>query len=734
MIVKDPTIKKKHRILKKFGLFLAINLLLLIFVLFGAMLFIRKKLETLPIIDTQYLTTYGTSKILDENGTVIWQPFDKLVLPLSYDEIPEFYKTALLEIEDREFFESPGISIRGMTNMVYSVLRSKIDKSYIPRGGSTIEQQLIKNKFYDGGAATDTKTRKIQELFLALQLDENFSKEEILTFYVNDLEFANRAFGIGAAMQSYFGKTSKDYKNRTPETISELAYLAGLGKAPTRYNLFEHPEAAESRKAVVLKILADREKITLEEYWQALLTPLIPQPVTKWRDEIREQNQKYKMYTDGVREEIKSLGYNLEDTSLTIQTFLNTDIYEQIETLVRNPDYYLDDNQQASVAVIRNDGVVTALVGARDPSDEFNRALSKNRSSGSSMKPFTAYCPLLEYFGESYTTTSKFDTSNYQYPGSSAVMHNFGGAENGMQTMWNCLKFSYNTPVARIDDEILGSDRMRTFLSGLGLDNKPVDEVYSSVDGIGLFISPLQSAAAYNALNNGGIYTKPRFVDRITFTDGSVREIKPESHPAMRESVAYAITKILQDIPGNTAKKGGIPEYTGYAGKTGSVGFAADSPAPMPYGDGNSDEWYCSYTNGGYAVSVWCGYDIPDESPRLPDAYRGQQEIGRDIQKLLNGDREVPDFTQPDTVRKESGQEYQILDEREETEKSLDWPDVSDITKCDVEKIKSAHPDVIGWAEMETGFWYEYYKENGDSLPTVIDQSLYEHLRPEVEP
>ena len=718
---------KKHRFRRFFFWFLGLNLLLVLLVAFAGMLFIRHRLKTLPVIDAQYLKTYETSKILDKSGNIIWQPTDRRVTVLEYGEIPEFYKTALIAVEDEGFWNSKGVSVKGVANMVIGVLRSKVDKSYIPRGGSTIEQQLIKNKFYDGGLGYDTTTRKIQELFLAIQLDENFTKEEILAFYVNDLEFAEGAFGLGSIMRTYFGKTPDDYKERSIETIAELSYLAGLGKAPSRYNLYENPDLAKERKDTVLGVLLEKELITETEYQGALAfdlgTNLKPRG---WEvKEARASNLRFKTYTDGVLQELSDLGYDLKEASLTVQTFLDPEQYETVENLVRTDDYYLDENEQAAVAVMDTNGVVVALVGSRYPEDEFNRALSKNRSSGSSMKPFTAYAPLLQYFGSSYTTGSRFDTSDYPYPGSEAVMHNFGGSQNGMQTMWDCLKHSYNTPVGRIDDKILGSARMRLFLQGLGLAEK---ETYSSVDGIGLFISPLQSAAAYNALSCGGVYTRPRFIDTITFSDGSVRKIEPKQTQAMKESTAWVITQILRDIPGNTAKKAAIPEYEGYAGKTGSVKFADSVDAPAPYGDGGSDVWFCSYTKDGYAISVWCGYDAPNTSPRIPDTYRGQQEINRDLQRLLNGDREIPNWEKPETVTKLGEQNYQVTDSEDPFADPSKWADVSAYPSLTVSELLPGDDVSDNWQEEESGFWFSYWKEHGLDIPKVIDDSLYQEL------
>ena len=640
--------------------------LLLTFIIFaslglaGAGIFIYDKLSTLPNVDTQYLETFGTSEILDANGNVIWKPTDKRVGKVTYDEVEKLlYTEALIAVEDENFMTSPGVSARGFANMVYGVLRSKIDSGYVARGGSTIDQQLIKNVYYNGGIGHSTSTRKIQEWWLATQLNLNYEKDEILVFYLNQLQFAEGAQGISAIMKTYFGKSPADYAERTTANIAEQAYLAGLGQAPSGYNLYEHPEEANQRKNVVLGVLLENEIITQAEYDDAkaydLTTGLKPR---FWESEAqRLQNLKYKVYTDEVLREATNLGYNLEDITLTIQSFLVPETFDAITNKVREDQYFQDGvggTEQVAATVINKDGIVIGMVGSRHSDDELNRATQRTRSSGSSLKPFTAYGPLLQYFGNQYNTSSVFDTNAYLYPGTNVYMHNYGQYTYGTRDIQYALRMSLNTPVARIDDGILGSARMKTFLHGVGLD---VNDYYTSVDGIGLNISTLQASAAYNAINNGGVYTEPRFINKIVFTDGSEKVIPAKTTQAMNASTAFVLTQMLRGAvsQGYSAQSAAIPSYAGYAGKTGTVAFDASVNAPNVYGGGGSDSWYNSITNEGYSVSVWFGYDEPNTSPQVADAFEGPQWLGRDLQLMLTGNTPKSNWKQPNTVNTISG-------------------------------------------------------------------------------
>lgn len=705
-------------------------------VLAGLAGFVSIKLQTLPHIDAQYLKVPTVSQITDKDGTVIWKPTNKRVESMTFEEIPEIYKQGLVAVEDRTFWTSNGFSWKGVLNMIVSTVRSKIDKNYEARGGSTLEQQLIKNVYFNGGQGIDTVTRKIQELFLARQITENFSKEELFTYYVNRLEYAEGDTGLKAIMKTYFNKTPEQYTERTPENISELAYLVGLGQAPSGYNLYEHPEAATKRRNIVLGVMLKDDIITQQEYDDAIKTDLTANLQERyWEQEAqRAQNQKYKVYTDLVLQEVSKLGYDMERVSLNIKSHLDSKLFDEITNRVRQDSYYQDGDQQVAVTVIDKDGIVKGIVGSRHGNDEYNRAMQQTRSSGSSTKPFTAYAPLFEYFGSQYNSGSMISSANYRYPGTNSIMYNFARATYGNVTLQQALRLSLNTPVGRIDDEILGSSRMKQFLNNVGLD---VKDTYSSVDGIGLNISTVQAAAAYNTLNNDGTYIEPRFVDTITFPDGTVKTVEPVRKHGMNASTAYVIAQMLRGVvqPGSTGQYAHISGYQGYAGKTGSVAFADDVNPPAPYGVGASDNWFNSVTNGGYSIAIWTGYDEPNTSPQLSDNYKGYLTLGKDLQYYLTGGQSPADWTRPDTVRQVGGSglnaTYAVTDSQDvgSTETTVSKPQLA--------PIKNLRPVSIvekDWQSKIPEEWkpiYQLWQNTPDIVEnnTVLTKQQYDILK-----
>ena len=557
--------------------------------------YVYYKIQSTPKIDANKLSTHSGTKIYDNKGDIIWQNSNIINYPIADDEIPELYKKSVIATEDKNFETSPGVSFKDMGIAFLGAIRSKIQPSYVPRGGSTIDQQLIKNAYYNGGRGVETSTRKVQEVFLAWQLNNHYDKKDIFLFYINKLEFSENTKGIKSAMKVFFNKNPKDFE-RKPEDIAQIAYLVGMPQAPTTYNPYDNYESGMNRQKTILQIMLKEKLITEQEYVQAKEVDVSKTLRPRYAEstEIAKSNKRYLAYTQGVLQELKELKYN---------------------------------------------------------GDENNRAMNRVRSSGSSMKPFTAYGPLFEYFGDKYNAASIMSTANYQYPGSNAVMYNYGRYTYGNRTLTDSLRLSLNTPVGRIDDEILGSYRMKTFLHHNSLD---VKNTYSSVDGIGINISTLDAAEAYNSINNAGIYTHARFVDEIKFTDGSTKKIEKRSKRSMRESTAFVLAQMLRGVtlPEFTAKFAYL-DKAGYGVKTGSVAFGPGVNPPAPYGIGGSDVWVNSITNNGISLSIWMGYDTPNTSPQISDNFKGQQYLTKVLQERYGGS--APMWNRPNTVQSVGG-------------------------------------------------------------------------------
>lgn len=697
------------------------------FLLLIGLLFVLYTVNKTPNIDANLLKTHSRTKITDKDNNIIWQNSNTIIYPIENKDIPELYKKALLATEDQDFEKSSGISIKGISNAIYTSVRSKIQKSYKARGGSTIEQQLIKNTYYNGGRNVNVITRKIQELFLAQQLNKNFTKDEIFNFYVNKLEYSENAIGLKSAMKVYFNKEPKDFKN-TPTDIKQIAYLVGLTQAPSLYNLYTNPEQANIRTNTILDIMKSKSIISEDLYQKAKNIDLqkILRPRFEESSNINKNNIRYKSYSEGVLNELKELNYNVENSSMIVKTYLDKEIFNKIEQEVKNPKYHQDKNIQIGATIMKHDGIVLAMIGSRF-NDENNRAMSRTRSSGSGLKPFTAYGPLFEYFGDKYNAASVISTANYQYPGSASVMYNYGKITYGNKTLTDSLRLSLNTPVGRIDDEILGSFRMKTFLHNNNLD---VKSTYSSVDGIGLNVSTLDTASAYNGLNNLGEYIYPRFVDTITFIDGSTKKIEKRSKISMKKSTAYVLLQMLRGVtlPNMTAKDAYLNKE-GYAVKTGSVAFADNINPPAPYGLGGSDAWINSVTNKGISLSIWIGYDKPNTSPQVADKSKGHHLLAKKLQEMFGGN--APMWEKPSNVKHISGsginEMFGITDAKDilmntSIVRIFDLPDIKNL-----EPKTKANAD---WdKDLQHNELYRLYKRNKDIIKDdVIDEDDFKKI------
>lgn len=616
----------------------------------GVLWYVDKVLKEAPTITEQQLKSDGTSNMYDINGEIIYSTTEIRRDYIKYEDVPKLYIDMLTSVEDRTFFTEGGVSKKGLFNMFYTTFKSTVLHKGEARGGSTIKQQLVKLTAFDVTKETSTLdkiNRKIQEAWLAQQLVENFSKEQIMEFYVNKMFLGENSYGIDTIARTYYGLSIADLSEKTPENISKIAIIAGLGQSPSLYNLYDNADGTENRRNAVLVAARDNGVITEAQYQSALKVPVTDGLQERyWRNNIvLTQRGKYNAYISSTLKQLSDMGYDINKTPLQIYTHLNPEKYEWLTNTINNHQYK-DDLQQVAVTVMdTKTGVVLAQSGGRnEEANGLNRATQNTRSSGSGMKPFVGYGPVIEYFG--YSSAAKFDTSPYTYPGTNLVANNYGGAVYGTVDMQFALAMSLNTPVNRILDGITGSDYTKQFLSNLGLD---VKETYGGSDALGLDVSTEQTASAYAAIANNGMYTKPQYVSKLVFADGSEKNINSDTTQAMTDSTAFILAKMLEHVTdeNRSAPKAAIPEFGGYIVKTGTTNY---DPALGFTGEIAPDSWVNGATKS-IAVSLWTGYDSPNEWGHwIASKETTKYELFTAIMRHYNEGLDTSDFVQPESV------------------------------------------------------------------------------------
>lgn len=648
--------KKKNKFLRFLFLFCKYTFLLSILsgliVLTVSSLYITSVLTTTPKITEQMLfkATSNSTNIFDKDGKLIYEDLRGTRRDyLDLEEYPQFYLDFLVNTEDKDYYEEHGYSVKGITNAGISLFKEKVLKKGEARGGSTIEQQLIKNLVFSTSQEDKTINRKIKEIWLSAQMDKNFTKEQILEWYINYIFLGESSYGANTISLTYFGKPISEFSEETPENLSKLAIIAGIGQSPSKYNLFDNPEAVEKRRNTVLLAARESELISKKLYNEILDVDVQKDLVTDryWRSNANiKRLEEHSAFFDSVFKQIADLGYDLEQTPLQIYTTLDRTTDKMIKDIFDTYTGYQDGQEIAATFIDPNTGYVIAQYGGRETElFGLNRATQKTRSSGSTIKPFLSYAPAIEYFG--YGTNTIFDSSPYLYPGTNIWANNYGGYTYGNVTMHFALKMSLNTPAIRILDTVTGSNLTKEFLSKMDMD---VKDYYGGQDALGLNVSTEQLAGGFATLSNMGEYKKPQYVSKIVFEDRSEKEITFKPVRAMNASTAYLILQMLNEVPkeDGTARFAQIPSFKGYAVKTGSVGY--DTTVMWAPDLSTSDSWIGGATKN-IAGAIWTGYDKPyEEGHWVYEDNKSHQETFKLIMEKYNEGKDTSNWDKPDTV------------------------------------------------------------------------------------
>lgn len=673
--------KKGHRILKY--TFITLFMILFLAAIAGTGI-VFAIIKTAPPLDKNAILSLNEpSSIYDSNGKLMdYVATDEKRTVVSYNDMPDNLKNAFISIEDERFRQHNGIDIKRILGSVYADIVNKIHKQNNVQGASTITQQLVKNKvFYQSSLKNRLSfKRKIQEMYLATQLEKYLSKDQILEAYLNTIPLGGNTYGVEAASNLYFNKSAKDL------SLAQCAFLAGINQAPSYYNPFsgtgkKTPSIYLDRTKVVLRKMYETKNITKDQY-DGAINDLNSNKLALSQNTSNSNHLNYEwfsmpamvqvktdlkskyQYTDSEIESMLMYGdlkiYTTMDKNLqdSAQKILNDDNNIGIKSTIKtikagNQTYNIPQPQASAVIMDYHTGEVKAIIGGRgdQPPLSYNRAAFNGvsqfyRPTGSSIKPLTVYSaaidskqataatviedsPLPVEIGKLYPTADgPYNPTNYESEGFS-----------GYVTLRDALARSINLVAIKLENQIgLKTGAQYGQKYGLTLDN--VDK--SSIAALSLGelhhgANTLNMAAAYGVFGNQGQYTAPRLYTKVVDRSGNViLQTKAVNSAVLSAQSAY----IMYDLLKGPVSSGGTAPNAKYgdmpvAGKTGTS-------------DSKKDFWFCGLTPY-YSGAVWIGNDTPQSYNLYSSNAAG---VWAKIMAEANKNLQVKDVQEPDGIER----------------------------------------------------------------------------------
>ena len=573
-----------------------------------------------------------TSRLYDASGALVTKlrGAENRTL-VSIDQVPLAVRGAFLAAEDLRFYEHHGFDLVRIFGAIVADLKSQS----FSQGASTIDQQLVKLTHL---SSEKTFARKAEELYLAIQLDSRYTKDEILEMYLNTVYFGNSAYGIVAASEYYFGKEVEEL------TAAEGAALAATIKGPSVYSLTANEEANRKRRNYILTTMEENGMLPASEAAAArgqTLTAVRSTPATN----------AYGWYVDAAIVEAQGLLGVTADALYTggyyIETALDPSLQSMADSLFENaanfPANASDGTQvQGAMAVAdTRTGALLALVGGRDYSVArgFNRATQMRRQPGSAIKPLAVYAPAIQ---AGYTTASIVLDEQQDF-GGGYTPRNAGNSYHGNVTLRRALALSMNVATVRLMSEI-GVKRSTEFLQKAGVPLTDTDANLSlALGAMTTGVTPAELAASYALFGTGGVYNAPYTVRAIYAPTGELLyEHKSEPRTVLSRQDAYLMTSMMRSVTGwGTGAKLSATGLS-VAGKTGTVSLVGMS--------GNRDIWMAAYTSD-YSLACWMGFDVTDANHRLPSRQSGGDATAAMAAAFLKkayANKTKPSFSEPD--------------------------------------------------------------------------------------
>ena len=569
--------------IKKMWVILPLAGALLIGVFLGVLLAVT---QDLPQVES--LQTYEPSsvtRILAEDGRPVRSFFVERRIPISIKEIPDNLIEAIVAVEDARFYQHFGLDLRGILRALWRDITSM----RVVEGGSTLTQQLAKVLFL---TPEKTLIRKIKEAFLAINIERRYSKDEILSLYLNQIYLGEGSYGVEAAARTYFSKHAKEL------TLAESALIAGLPRSPSIYSPINHPEKARQRMRTVLNRLLTENYISQKDHDLAARTGFSLSPTPSPEDPAP-------YFTEIIRRELEErFGANLlYRGGIVIESTLDLDLQRSAREAVnmgiaayekRKPGRTgIPPVQAAFIALAPASGEVKALIGGRNfATSPFNRATQARRQPGSAFKPVLYAAALAT--GLPPTTILNDEPFEIEMRGSPPyVPVNYSGRYSGPVTLRSALERSLNAASVDLLMEV-GYQRVMEMAQKLGISSKL--KPYPSL-ALGVFDVSLQEmVSAYGIFANRGILVSPRYIRRVLNRQGQVLWEPPlQLSDALSPGVAYLTTSLLEGVIQRGTGKRAASLGGAMAGKTGTT-------------DDYRDAWFIGYTPD-LAAGAWMGFD-----------------------------------------------------------------------------------------------------------------------------
>lgn len=629
---KKVTVEKQQKSIWKtilnFSLICAIGLISL-FLIFALYIVISS-----PDFEQTALYQKEPTILYDVNGNEITRIGTKDSTIVTFDELPEVLIDSLIATEDSRFFQHNGLDLVRFLKASFLQVLGSSDAG----GASTLSMQVVKNTYtkkQQSENKVESFIRKFRDIYMSVfKLEANYTKEEIIEFYLNSQWFANTGninvsdglWGVERASEWYFGKSVKDLN------LAEASLMAGMFQNTVLYNPYKNPEGCRNRQKTVLKLLVRHGYITEEQKDAVLAIPISSMFISHETDDTADSNQ---AFIDYVLNEVKTnLDIDPTETSLKIYTTFDPAVQSVLEQVENGEIYeFPDEVVQEGIAVTSTtDGSVVALSGGRNyQAKGLNRAVNISRQPGSTAKPLFDYAMYIENVSQSSYAMFLDEKTSYS---NGASISNYDNKYDGLITMRYALKDSRNIPALLAFKEVykLDPDIIKNFVHSVGIDYG--NDLFESAS-IGGFngVSPLELSAAYGSFARGGYYIEPygytKVINNETNDEYNYSYTKKQ---VMKDSTAYMINNILIDAYGGKGVSG-----TQIAGKTGTTNL--DSDTKKRYGLPNGavmDAWIVSYSPS-YSISLWYGYDKLDSSSAENKYYLTSSTGGTARRRIMNG-------------------------------------------------------------------------------------------------